>query len=93
MKQIVVTFLTRPGCLLCADALPVVEREARRAGHEVVIVDIETDDRLVAEYGLRIPVLLGPDGGLLVEGPIEDVRSLRRALRTIGRGGLRSRRR
>ncbi len=49
-----------------------VERVVRRAGIALEEVDIETDDRLVRDYGLRIPVVLGPDGTVLAEGRIEE---------------------
>lgn len=81
-----VKFLTRPGCHLCEEALPVVREAARRAGLEVKTVDVESDDALVAEYGLRIPVVLGPDGTVLWEGPLEDPRALRREIRRAGGG-------
>jgi hypothetical protein len=47
-------------------------------------VDIDTDDRLLKEYGMRIPVLLTPDGEVVAEGLIE-ARSLERSLRRYGR--------
>ena len=87
MKHFVVRFLTRPGCHLCEDALPLVRREARRAGFEVQVVDIEDDDALLSEYVLRIPVLVGPDGAVIAEGAIADRRALRRAFRKSGGGG------
>lgn len=94
LKLFVVKFLTRPGCLLCEEALPLVRGEVRRAGYELQVVDIESDDDLLAEYGLRIPVLLGPDGAVVAEGPIGDRRRLRRAIRRSGvRGWLRRPRR
>ena len=55
-----VTFLTRKGCHLCDEARPVLARSIRRLGVAVNEVDIDTDDRLTAEYGLRIPVVLDP---------------------------------
>ena len=55
-----VTFLTRKGCHLCDEARPVLARAIRRLGVAVNEVDIDTDDRLTAEYGLRIPVVLDP---------------------------------
>jgi thiol-disulfide isomerase/thioredoxin len=84
LKQKVVKFLTRPGCHLCEEAFPLVERAARRARVEVEIVDIETDDALVAEYGLRIPVLLGPDGDVLAEGAVEAFEGLGKKIRKTG---------
>jgi len=44
----------KPGCHLCEAA----EAELRRWPHELEVVDISNDQHLVAEYGLRIPVLL-----------------------------------
>jgi hypothetical protein len=45
-------------------------------------VDIDRDDDLTRDYGLRVPVVLGPGNVVLAEGVIE-ARSLRRALRQI----------
>lgn len=42
-------------------------------------VDIDTDDALTRDYGLRVPVLLGPGDTVLAEGKIE-ARPLRKAL-------------
>lgn len=84
-----VRFLTRPGCHLCEDAYPLVFREAQKAGVTLEVFDIETDDTVLSEFGMRIPVVLGPDGEVLAEGQIER-RALRRALRRTGaRGWLR----
>jgi len=55
-----------------------------RAHGVVVEVDIESEDHLVRVYGMRIPVLLAPDGEVVAEGVI-DARSLRRDLRRYGR--------
>lgn len=77
----VVKFFTRSGCDLCDEARPLVEWVASRAGLAVEVVDIEIDDRLVRDYGLRIPVVVAPDGSVVAEGRIDDRRSLDRALR------------
>ena len=45
-------------------------------------VDIDTDDALTRDYGLRVPVLLGAGDIVLAEGRIE-ARSLRRSLRSL----------
>ena len=63
-----VDFLTRSECHLCEEALPRVAKAARRARLSVRLVDIETDDLLTGMYGLRIPVVLAPDGSVIAEG-------------------------
>jgi hypothetical protein len=66
-----------------------VRREVRRAGQELQVVDIEGDDALLAEFGMRIPVVLSADSEVLAEGQIEK-RALRRAvMRTGGQRRLR----
>lgn len=65
-------FLTRNGCHLCEDALPIALRAARRARTELVVTEIESDDRLVAEFALRIPVLRWSDGTVVAEGILEE---------------------
>jgi len=45
-------------------------------------VDIDADNALTRDYGLRVPVLLGPGDIVLAEGRIEE-RPLRRALRRL----------
>lgn len=57
-----------------------MERAVRRRGGIIEEVDIDADDTLSRDYGLRIPVLLGPDEVVIAEGRIESD-SLRRALR------------
>lgn len=76
-------FLTRAGCHLCEEARPLVEAELARAGGELEVVDVDHDDDLLAEFGLRIPVVLGPGGVVLAEGSITR-RALRRSLRRLG---------
>jgi hypothetical protein len=48
-------------------------------------VDVETDEGLLMDYGLRIPVVLGPDERVLAEGIIGRVQ-LRRELRAVSSG-------
>jgi hypothetical protein len=45
-------------------------------------VDIDGDDILTRDFGLRVPVLLGPGDVVLAEGVIE-AKTLRRALRRL----------
>lgn len=53
-----VVFFTRPGCHLCDDARAVLLAEREQTPFELQEIDIETDDTLVLEYGLRIPVVV-----------------------------------
>jgi hypothetical protein len=82
LKYFVVEFLTRSGCHLCDEARPMVEKLVAAAGGMVEEVDIESDDTLTRDFGLRVPVVLGPGGVVLAEGVIE-ARALRRALRRL----------
>ena len=53
-----VEFFTRPGCHLCDDARAALVAEQARTPFDLQEVDIESDDALVREYGLRIPVVV-----------------------------------
>ncbi|MEA1902583.1 MAG: glutaredoxin family protein [Actinomycetota bacterium] len=72
----------RDGCHLCDDARPLVEWAATRSGVRLTEVDIDTDNALVGLYGMRIPVVLGPNGEVLAEGIIQDKKALREAIRS-----------
>ncbi len=72
--------LTRPGCGLCDQARPLILEEVSRVGGSIAEVDIDSDDGLTRDYGLRIPVLRAPGGEIVIEGVIE-ARPLRKALR------------
>ena len=52
-----VTVFSRPGCHLCEDAIAVVERVRAALDFELEIIDIESDDTLLARYLERIPVV------------------------------------
>jgi len=78
-------FLTRSGCHLCDDARPLVESAAVREGVEIEVVDVDSFPELEARYGSRIPVLLGPDGDVIVEGVIDDPRQLRKRIKRSAR--------
>ena len=60
-----------------------VLRAIRRRGATIEEVDIDSDDTLTRDFGLRIPVVLAPDDVVIAEGQIERT-SLRRALREWG---------
>jgi hypothetical protein len=74
-------FLTRIGCHLCEDALPIAQRVATLTRSPLRIIEIESDDALVKEFGLRIPVVRANDGTVLAEGIIEFRPLLKAALR------------
>jgi glutaredoxin len=57
---------TREGCGLCDEARRVLVAERERTPFELEEIDVEGDDRLELEYGLRIPVVL-VDGEELFE--------------------------
>ena len=50
--------LVRAGCHLCLTAAEQLAPIATRAGLEPVLVDVDADPELQAEYGDRVPVLL-----------------------------------
>lgn len=62
-----VTLFTRDGCGLCREAERVVAREAR--GHEIEIVDVDTDPALQRAYNIRVPVV-AVDGVEVAEGRV-----------------------
>jgi glutaredoxin len=52
-----VTLYSRPGCHLCDVARATIESQRGRTPFELVEIDIETDERLELDYGIRIPVV------------------------------------
>ena len=52
-----ITFVTRQGCTLCAEAQPVVERLAVRAGVELEVLDVDLDPALKG-WSDHVPVVL-----------------------------------
>jgi glutaredoxin len=69
---------TRKGCGLCDEARRILLAEGQRTPFELEEIDVEGDDRLELEYGLRIPVVL-VDGVELFELSV-DPAELARAL-------------
>lgn len=55
--------MSREGCHLCEQAIeelvPLVRGRA-----ELTVIDVDTDPALVAEYGLRVPVVVGETGDI-----------------------------
>jgi glutaredoxin len=54
---VLVTLYSRVGCHLCETARDVIEAERARTSFDFEEVDIETEDALIKEYGIRIPVV------------------------------------
>ena len=52
-----VVLYSRPGCHLCDVAREAILSQRERLGFEFSEVDIEADDELELEYGIRIPVV------------------------------------
>ena len=64
---------SRQGCHLCEDMI--IALEPMIAGHPVTLDIVDLDDRpeLIAEYGLRIPVLEA-DGEEVCSGHLDEAR-------------------
>jgi glutaredoxin len=52
-----VTLYSRPGCHLCDVARETILAQRERHGFEFEEIDIEGDDELELEYGIRVPVI------------------------------------
>ncbi|MCS5595263.1 MAG: glutaredoxin family protein [Porticoccaceae bacterium] len=51
-----------PNCHLCDEAKSILEPVLSKRGWHLIVVDIQDDASLKEKYGLRIPVVLLPDG-------------------------------
>lgn len=58
MPPVHVVLYSRAGCHLCDEARAVLETERARTPFDLEELDIEADDELVKEYGVRIPVIV-----------------------------------
>ena len=63
----------KPGCCLCDDAKPLVQRLATRHGLEYRVVSILDDSTLFMQYHDRIPVITY-GGAVLDEGKVQAAR-------------------
>lgn len=52
-----VVLFSRPGCHLCDVAREAILSQRERLGFDFTEVDIEADEELELEYGIRIPVV------------------------------------
>ena len=66
-----VVLYARPGCHLCDDARAVIQAARAEVAFVYEEVDIESDDALVRDYGLRIPVV-AVDGEELFEISVDE---------------------
>jgi glutaredoxin len=57
MPPVHVVLYSRPGCHLCDEARAVLDAERARRPFDLEEVDIEADDELLKEFGIRIPVV------------------------------------
>ena len=73
-----VVLYSRPGCHLCDDARAVLEAVQREVAFAMEEIDIESEDGLIRDYGLRIPVV-AIDGQELFEIAV-DADALRAAV-------------
>lgn len=65
-----VLFLSRPGCTLCAESLPAVQRATDAGGHVLEVIDI-TGTTWEEHYADRIPVVIA-DGAVVLAGKFSD---------------------
>ena len=77
-----VRFLTRSDCHLCDQARPLLISVVEGMGATMEEIDIDSNPEY-RDYGLRIPVVLGPSNEVLAEGEIRDRRVLRSAMRRL----------
>ena len=77
MRHVII--YSRPGCHLCDEARAVIERVRAAEGFDFDEIDIERDDGLLRDYGIRIPVV-AVDGEELFEISV-DPDALRAAVR------------
>jgi thioredoxin-like negative regulator of GroEL len=55
--------MSRAGCHLCEQVIEELVPLVRGRAH-LEVVDIDTDPQLVAQYGLRVPVVVADDNDL-----------------------------
>ena len=67
------TLLSRPQCHLCEQFAEDFRADTGGLA-KLQIVDVDSDPALQAQYGLRIPVLLDPDGALCCEVRLDPAR-------------------
>lgn len=74
--------MTTEGCHLCDLAVPLLVQQVDPQRFEVDLVDIAFEDRLVEQYGTRIPVLRHSQSGAELNWPF-DAEQLRQFLQSV----------
>ena len=83
MRVLSVKFLTRKNCHLCDDARATLAEITDEIGLRVNEVDIDTDEALVKQWGLRVPVVLATHDRVIAEGIIDDKRTLKNEIQKV----------
>lgn len=76
-----VTFYSKKNCPLCEQGLVILQRLSREMAFDIEEIDIYSDDHLLEEYGLKIPVV-EVDGRELGYGQLSEEK-LRQPLRDL----------
>jgi glutaredoxin len=72
MDRLHFVLYTRRNCHLCVDALLHLQKEQRRHGFELHIIDVDSDQSLSAKFGEMVPVIT-VDGQVRLWGKINPV--------------------
>lgn len=81
MSAFFLEFLTRRECPLCDEAEEAVAKVGRWTRTEIRPVNVDSAPELAVDFGLRIPVVRGPEGAVLGEGRLAVVPLLRSVLK------------
>jgi glutaredoxin len=87
MNRLHFVLYTRQNCHLCEDAWLHLQKEQRRHGFELHIIDVDSDQSLAAKFGEMVPVIT-VDGQVRLWGHINTV-LLTRLLRGEARKNIR----
>lgn len=71
-EHLKVQVYTRRKCCCCHKAMDILQRERKRHGFSIEILDVDTDPALVAAYGSSVPVVL-IDGKVRFKGIVNPV--------------------
>jgi len=57
LEPIEVVLYTRRGCHLCHEAWERLQRAAQKYPIRIIVIDVDSDPQLVAQYGNEVPVV------------------------------------